>query len=66
MRVRYTEAALADLEGIFEYLALRNPAAAARVVQHVEQLIARLTEFPELGHATDERGVRIVPVGRFP
>ena len=66
MRVGYTETALAEIEQIFAYVAAHNPPAAGRVVARIEQVIARIGEFPQMGHPVDEPTVRIVPVGRFP
>jgi toxin ParE1/3/4 len=66
MKVRFTEAALAEIESIFAYVAAETPTAAHRIVERVEQIVSRLSEFPMLGHAVDEAGVRIVPPGRFP
>jgi plasmid stabilization system protein ParE len=35
-------------------------------VNRIEELAALLGEFPRLGHQTDEPGVRILPVVRYP
>jgi addiction module RelE/StbE family toxin len=66
MRVRYTEAALADLNAIFSYIAKDNPKAATFVVGRIEQVVSRIGDFPYMAHGTDEPGVRVIPVGRFP
>lgn len=66
MKVRYTETALAELDQIFTYIAKDNAQAAAVVVDRVEQLVARIGEFPHLAYATDEADVRVIPIGRFP
>jgi plasmid stabilization system protein ParE len=39
MKARYTETALAEIEEIFSYIAADDPAAADRVVNHVEHTI---------------------------
>ena len=55
MAVRWTDAAYADLENIYLYIAEDNPNAAARIVDHIEawtkslrdricQLVGSLTE----------------------
>ena len=62
MKVRYTETALAELDQIFTYIAKENAQAAAVVVDHVEQLVARIGEFPHLAYATDEAAVRVIPI----
>lgn len=66
MKVRYTEAALLEIDSIFSYVAERDPVAAARIVTRIEQLVSRLAAFPHLGHAADEPSVRVVPLGRYP
>lgn len=66
MKVRFTATALAELDRIAQYIARDNPQAAATVGNRVEQLIGRLAEFPQMAYATDEEGVHVVPVGRFP
>ena len=66
MKVRYTETALAELDRIFAYIAKENAQAATVVIDRVERTVSRIGEFPNLGHATDEAGVRVMPIGRFP
>ena len=66
MKVRYTKTALRELDGIFAYIFERNRAAAAAVVDRVIRLGALLGEFPLFGHGTDEPGVRVVPLVRYP
>ncbi len=66
MKVSFTETALAEIEEIFAYIATHNVTAAAAVVDRVQRVIARLEDFPLTGHSTDEPGVRIVPVVRYP
>jgi addiction module RelE/StbE family toxin len=66
MKVRFNETALAELDRIFEHIAKDNPRAAAAIVDRVEQLTARIAEFPLMAYATDEPGVRVIPIGRFP
>jgi toxin ParE1/3/4 len=65
MRVRYTETALRELEEIFDYIAERNPNAAASVVARIERVIGWLADFPEMGYPI-ENDVRLIPVGRYP
>jgi toxin ParE1/3/4 len=58
--------ALTELDNIFLYIYERNQSAAASVVNRIEELAALLGEFPHIGHQTDEPGVRILPVVRYP
>ena len=66
MRTRFSRDAVADLEEIFSYIAMDNPAAVAAVIDRVERSVARLADFPELGHPTDRAGIRVLPLGRYP
>ena len=40
-----------DLEDIFEFIAVDDAGAAARVLKRVETTVARLAEFPFMGRA---------------
>jgi len=66
MKVRYSETALGELDELFAYIFERDRSAAAAVVERVERLAALLGEFPFVGHDTDEAGVRMVPLVRYP
>jgi toxin ParE1/3/4 len=66
MRVRWSQSALAEIEGIFSYIHERNPSAARAVVERIDGLTALLDEFPLVGHATDEPSVRMLSVVRYP
>ncbi len=66
MKVRYTETALRELDEIFTYIFEHDRSAATGVIERVERLTALLVEFPFVGHETDEIGVRVVPLVRYP
>jgi len=66
MKVRYSPRALAQLEEIHEYIARRNRSAAISVVARIQSLCVTLGEFPGMGAATDQPGVRMAPVVRYP
>jgi toxin ParE1/3/4 len=66
MRVRHTQAALTEIDEIFAYIAADNPDAAARVVDRIEQVVARIGEFPFMGPRSDEPDVRLIRIGRYP
>jgi addiction module RelE/StbE family toxin len=65
-KVRYTPRALGDLDGIFEYIAPENPRAALTVKARIRDRIESLAQFPASGPETAERGLRMLPVGRYP
>ena len=59
MRIAYSPRAVTDLAEIGDYLAERNPNAAAAVEQ--------LALFPASGRMLEERtAVRVIPLGNFP
>ncbi|MBI3515977.1 MAG: type II toxin-antitoxin system RelE/ParE family toxin [Proteobacteria bacterium] len=66
MKVRYAETALRELDGIFAYLHERNRSAAVAVVDRIERLVELIGELPFIGHLTDEEGIRMMPVVRYP
>jgi toxin ParE1/3/4 len=66
MKIRWSETALVEIEDIFSYIYENNRAVAAAVVERIEGLTELLEEFPLVGHLTDEAGVRVLPVVRYP
>jgi toxin ParE1/3/4 len=66
VRVRYTLAALADLESILEYLAVRSPQGAARVRARVKSFIDLLTTHPMINARTDDPTIRRLVVAPCP
>ena len=66
MKVRYTKVALAELRDIFTYIVRDNPVAARAVIQQIEYVVERVTEFPGIGRTPDEGEVRIFPPPPFP
>ena len=66
MKIRWSETALSELDDIFSYIRQNNRSAAIAVVQRIEALTALLEEFPLVGHVTDETGVRVLAVVRYP
>ena len=53
---RYSNAARADLVDIWLHIAADSIAAADRQIDRIEGAIARLTDFPEIGHAREDAG----------
>ena len=56
LRYIFSDAAVADLESISDYLMERNPDAAVRVVSSILAAIKRACIFPEAAPALDEPG----------
>ncbi len=66
MIVRYTRRAQGDLTKILSYLDDRSPRGALNVELAIKRTIDTISHNPGIGHATASRGVRGMPVGRYP
>ena len=66
MKLVFDDQALADLEGIFEWIAKDNPAAARAVVDRLFSSTELLTSFPFMGHAGRDPGTFEWVVPRLP
>jgi toxin ParE1/3/4 len=66
-RLVVTPRAAADLEEIGDYIALYNPAAAVRTIDHLEEVSILLSEHPRIRISRDDiaKGVRVFPVGNY-
>src|SRR3954447_26672550 len=65
--LRFTSEAASDLNDVHDYLAQRNPATAARVVQEFERVCRLLAQFPLMGARRDTLlpGMRSFPSGNY-
>ena len=67
MTVRWTDAAYADLEDIYLYIAEDNPRAAARVVDRIEAHTEQeLSQFPLRGRIGRVEGTRELVITDYP
>lgn len=66
MIIRYSRAAQADIQSIFDYIARENQRAAARVVGLIESSILRLGLFPLSGRRGAIAGTRELVFSRLP
>jgi toxin ParE1/3/4 len=66
VRVRYTLPAVADLEAILEYIAVRSPQGAGRVQARIKSIIDLLPEHPMIGARTDDPTIRRLVVTPYP
>jgi plasmid stabilization system protein ParE len=67
MKVVYTTEALADLDGIFSYIADNYPAISGAFQNRLHAVTARIARWPESAQEVAERpGVRVVPLIRYP
>jgi len=66
LKIHLTERAGADLDEIKAYLVPKDPEAAERVRQSIEQAIDTISFFPDIGRPTNEKGISMLPVVRYP
>lgn len=66
MRLRYTLPALADLEQILDYVAVRSPRGAARIQARIQATINLLLDYPLIGTPTQEPSVRRLTTTPYP
>ncbi len=66
MKLRFSRAAKADIQSIFDYIAKDNPRIAARVVGEIETATQRLAQFPLSGRAGAVHETRELVVPRLP
>jgi toxin ParE1/3/4 len=66
-RPRFTTEAWLDLEEIVRYIGTRNPSAAARLTDGVEETCWRLARQPGLGQSRPDLlpGIRFIPLGSY-
>lgn len=64
LEVFFSLAAIKDLEEIRDYIAARNPDAALRFLNSVEETCSHFGQHPNIGTRRDELlpGVRVLPV----
>lgn len=68
MELKWTSKALSDLVRLYEFLALVNPGAAARIVRSLTDAPTCLLASPRLGESLEEfapREVRRILVGHY-
>jgi plasmid stabilization system protein ParE len=66
VKLRYTQRARTDIDGIHEYIAQHDSRAASAVVRRIQSASKLLAKYPGLGRATDWVGVRVFPIVPFP
>jgi toxin ParE1/3/4 len=64
--IRFTQAALADVQNIHDFIARENPMVAKRVVIEIERSIERLALFPLSGRKGAVDGTRELVIPRLP
>ncbi len=65
-RLLFADPAARDLDGIIDYIALDNAAAAERVYRGIVAAAERLQHFPELGRPGRLKGTRELSIAALP
>jgi toxin ParE1/3/4 len=58
-RIELIRAALADFDGIYDYIARHNPGAAAQVLRSLDESIQLLSAQPKIGKVLRHRRLRL-------
>jgi toxin ParE1/3/4 len=67
VKVRYSRRAVADLNGIADYLITRSPQGTRAVEAAIRITISLVADFPRCGRiVAQRRDVRVIPVTRYP
>lgn len=66
MKLVFDDLALADLEGVYDWIAKDNPTAAKAVVERVFESVEHLATFPQMGHPGRDAGTFEWVVPRLP
>jgi len=66
VRLRYTSAALADLDEILDYIATHSPQGARRVQRRIFELIELLAARPNIGRRTNDPSIRRLNARPYP
>lgn len=66
MKVVYAELARLDISAIYDRIALKSTISARRVEDAIRANCEKLADLPGVGALTDHRGMRRLPVVRYP
>ncbi|QDM18441.1 type II toxin-antitoxin system RelE/ParE family toxin [Tardiphaga sp. vice352] len=66
MRLRYTRRALADLDGILDYIASQSPQGATRVHARIQRMVSLLPSHPAIGSRTEDPTIRKLATPPYP
>lgn len=66
LTIRWLRTALANLDTEAAYIARDDPAAAARTVGRIEEVVAHLADYPEMGRLGRVAGTRELVVSGTP
>jgi toxin ParE1/3/4 len=66
MKIRHSRRAVKQINEVYEYIAVNNPAAADRFLRRIEGLATLLVNFPAIGRRADEHDVRVIGLRPYP
>lgn len=65
MKVRFNRGALEDINQILDFVAERNPKAAAKLLERFEGVVELIGNTPEIGTRTERSNLRKFVVGSY-
>lgn len=66
MQIKFTKKALADIDVIYEYIAIDSVTTAKKVISRIEQTVDYVGDYPEMGHQSIVKNVREMVVPHSP
>lgn len=66
LKLRYSPRARREIDGILSHIRRSSPYGASSVAARLEELIARIRVFPDLGRKTEVNGVRQINANPYP
>ena len=66
MKLRYTPHAKADIAAAHAYIASHNPSAATAVIRRIREIGVVLSQYPNIGRATDTADIYFLPATPYP
>jgi len=69
MKVKYSSKSIGDLQWVVEFVENKNPYAARRIALNLQEGVAKLKQFPEIGlpvlNAVDPEKIRDLYIGDY-
>lgn len=66
MQIKFTKQAFADIDVIYEHIAVDSVATAKKIILHIEQTVDYIGDFPEMGRKSIVKNVREMVVPHSP
>jgi toxin ParE1/3/4 len=66
VKLRYPRKAAAELADILDYIAAKSPQGERSVSLRIQQMVALLAQYPDVGRITSKSGLRRLVVTPYP